>query len=155
LAEEGRRRKSLTPLQSELQPPADWTPPGPVAEQYKTKVKQEKRAPTTTRGMVLQGTKRFLFIGGALATGAATVGILIEYFSGATPGSVFPLVFYITGAVVMAGAAYMTLEGPGWADYEYGIQQEEKESWIANALAPVSLGLTLIGIGVALEVFLF
>ena len=152
MAEQGRRRKSLTPLESELQPPADWTPPGPVAEQYRVKVRPEKRAPTTTRGMLVRGLWRLALFVSLIGAAIGVVGFLFVYFADADAAATFPLLFYIAGALVMGGGLWSTF-GHEWAP-EGGYEQFEKETWIAEAFAYFAAGSAVIAAGFLLELLI-
>jgi hypothetical protein len=149
MGDEPRKRSGLTPLSGELRVEADWTPPGPVAEQYKPKVRAEKRAPTTTRGMLLHGLKRLGLFVGAVGAGIAIVGALIVYFADADAATTFPVLFLVAGALVMGGGLWSVF-GHEWAP-ETGYEQIEKESWVSDVFAYFVLGAAIIGVGLLLD----
>lgn len=150
MAAEGRRRKSLTPLESELQPPADWTPPGPVAEQYKPKVKAEKRAPTTTRGMLLHGLKRFMLFSAAVVGGVAALALLIIVLADTSPERTFMLSFMIAGAVLGIGGVL----GSTGSEAHWYYDVEERQSAFDYSFVYVAFGALLFGLGVLFEILL-
>src|SRR5713226_1949540 len=92
--EERRRRKDLTPMSGELHAPADWTPPGPVAEEYKPK-KKEKPLPKTRREVFFAGIRRALFILVLLGGLTTLVAVLVVLFSDTEAARAFPLTFYV------------------------------------------------------------
>jgi hypothetical protein len=140
----------LTPLESELRQQADWTPPGPVAEEYRVKPKREKRAPATTRGMLLHGLKRLGVFVAAVGAAIGVVGLLLVYFGDADAATTFPILFYVAGTLVMGGGLWSVV-GHEWAP-ETGYEQVDKESWVSDAFAYFVVGAAVVGAGVLIEV---
>jgi uncharacterized membrane protein YidH (DUF202 family) len=151
MEDERRRKQGLTPLSGELHAPEAWTQPGPVAEQYKPKVKPEKRAPTTTRGMLVHGVKRFVLVLAGLGAATALVALAFVWLADASAARAFPLTFYLAGALVIAGGVLLSTGGSADWIPEAGFEREERESWIGSSLVYVAIGIPLIAIGALLD----
>ncbi len=143
--DERHRRHGLTPLSGELKAPADWTPPGPVAERYVQR--KEKRPPTTRRDVLLHGLRRFVLISAGLGGGIALIAVLILWLGDASASRVFPLAFYLGGA--MFGAAAV-LGGTGVYEAEYW-DRAEREQAFNMSFVYGAFGVALIGVGVLLD----
>jgi hypothetical protein len=144
---EGRRRRQLTPLSGELRTP-EWTPPEPVKERrWKRK---EKPAPTTRAGVVLHGLLRFALIFAGIAGATALIALLVVWSSNASATHVFPRAFYFAGA---GTAAVAFLGGTGTYNRWYRTRSEH-EVMVSRSFVYGVLAVLLIGIGVALEIFL-
>jgi len=128
-----------------LKPPMDWKPTDPTRESRRQKVKPS--APTTRVGVVLQGLRRFALISAGLAGAIALISALIVWRSDASSSRVFPIAFYIGGALLGASAF---LGGTGTYEPEYW-NRRERERAFNMSFAYAAFGVVLIGIGVMLE----
>ena len=108
---DGRTRRQLTPLSSELQAPADWTAPGPIAEEYKPK--KVKRPPRTRKEVLLRGLRRLAITLGLLAGGTALVAFLIVQFWDTSVDRTFTFAYYIAGGGLLA-VAFLGSTGRRW-----------------------------------------
>jgi hypothetical protein len=149
---EGRTRRHLTPLGEELRAPAGWTPPGPVAEEYKPK-RLSKGPPKTVKGMIGRGLLRFGVILGGLGGSTALVAYLIDRSSESSAAKIFPLVFYVVGALIAGSAVMVTTTSAGVVLEDSSIRGEREER-ISSSFVTIAVGVSIIAVGVALEVVL-
>ena len=140
-----RGRKDLTPISGQLHAPADWTPPGPVAEEYKPK--KEKPLPKTRREVLLHGLRRFALISGGLGGGIAGIAVLIVWLGHSSSSRVFPLAFYPGGVLLGAGAVF---GGTGTFEAEYW-DRAGREHAFNMSFVYAAFGVALIGVGVLLD----
>jgi len=136
-------------MSGELRAEMNWTPADPVVE--KPRPKKVKHPPVTRRGMVLHGLVRFALISGGLSGGIALIGLLIVWRGGGSAARVFPLCFYVGGALLAASAFF---GGTGTYDPEYWDRSEREYACNMSFVYGV-FGIGLIGIGAVLENFLF
>jgi hypothetical protein len=145
---EGRTRRELTPLSSELQAPADWTAPGPVAEEYKPK--KVKQPPRTRREVLLRGLRRLAIILGLLAGGTALAAFLIVQLWDTSVDRTFTLAYYVAGGGLLAVAFLGSTGG----DVDWYWDRGEREEAFNFSFVYALFGFLLIGVAVLLEVVL-
>jgi hypothetical protein len=151
MVEDERRRKSdLTPMSGELNAPADWVPPGPVAEEHR--IKKEKPLPRTRREVVVAGIRRMLFILALLVGLVALAGVLIVQFSDTQPARAFTLSFYLGGALIAGGGVLGATTGPS-ADWmpAGGFDRAERDRAFNMSFVYGTFGVALIAVGVLLD----
>jgi hypothetical protein len=95
----------------------------------------------------LHGLARFALILGGLIGGVALIATLIVWLGGASSGRVFPIAFYIAGALLGSAAFF---GGTGTYAPEYW-SRGERERAINMSFVYGAVGVILIGIGVLLE----
>ncbi|HEV8602340.1 MAG TPA: hypothetical protein VGQ68_02985 [Gaiellaceae bacterium] len=139
------RRRDLTPLSGELEARAEWTPPGPVAEQHRPK--KEKAPPATWSGALLSGLRRFILILALLAALLGGAALLLVQLSDTEPSRAFPLAFYLGGAVITLGGF---LHAAG-SSAPYYFEREEREAAFTMSFAYVAFGVALVVIGAVLD----
>jgi hypothetical protein len=149
LGEERRRKQDLTPMSGELNAPADWVPPGPVAAEHR--IKKEKPLPRTRRQVVLAGIRRIVIILALLVGLIALVGLLLVEFKGMKPARAFPLAFYLGGALIAAGGVLGATTGPMYGMPVAGISRSEHEHAVNWSFVYGFFGVTLIAVGVLLD----
>ncbi len=121
-----------------------WTPADPTRNERRRKA---KAPPTTRGGVLLNGLARFALILGGLISGVALIATLIVWLGGASSGRVFPIAFYLAGAL-LGSAAFFGSTGtyaPGYWD------RGERERAFNMSFVYGGFGVILIGIGVLLE----
>jgi hypothetical protein len=143
---EDRRRRRLTPLSGELRT-EEWTPPPVVKPRRERKAKP---APTTRAGMILFGLRRFGLIAFGVVGATALVAVAVVWLSDSTAARVFPRTFYFSGA---AFAALAFLGGTGMYSRVYRSRSEHEFAVNASFVYGL-IAVILVGIGVALEIFL-
>jgi hypothetical protein len=145
-----RRKQDLTPMSGELNAPADWVPPGPVAEEHR--IKKEKPLPRTRRQVVLGGLRRVVIILALLVGLIALVGLLLVEFKGTKPARAFPLAFYLGGALIAGGGVLGATSGPSrnWRPVG-GFDRAEREHAFNMSFVYGFFGVALIGVGVLLD----
>jgi hypothetical protein len=137
----GRRRSSLTPLESELRftDPAPPTPPS-AWQRTRRRLRRERRPPTTLHGAIAAGVLRL-----GLAVGLASVAaLLVDHWLHRTTA----LGFYVVGGFVLSAAVLMSAGDVG-TPYYYG--QAERERRVKLSISYVIAGVLVIAIGVAIE----
>jgi hypothetical protein len=143
---EDRRRRRLTPLSGELRT-EEWTPR--PAEKPRRE-RKAKPAPTTRAGMILFGLRRFGLIAFGVVGATALVAIGVVWLSDSTAAHVFPRTFYFAGA---AFAALAFLGGTGMSSRMYR-SRSDHEFAVSASFVYGLIAVILVGIGVALEIFL-
>jgi hypothetical protein len=133
------RRRSLTPLESELRiphaPPAT-TKPG----RFQSLRRRERRPPTTRRGAAARGLLRL-----GIAVGAASgVALLIDHVTGRNT----PFGFYVAGAAVLAIAFFTSASDMGTRHYYSRGEREHRVNW---SFAYMLAGALVVAIGVAID----
>ena len=141
---EPRRRRTLTPLSGELKAPVAWTPADPTRKERRRKT---KAPPTTRGGVLLHGLGRFALFMGGLIGGVALIATLIVWLGGGSSGRVFPIAFYIAGAL-LGSAAFFGSTGTYAPRYW---DRGERERAFNMSFVYGAFGVILIGIGVLLE----
>jgi hypothetical protein len=144
MEQEPRRRRTLTPLSGELRAPVAWTPADPTRKERRRKA---KAPPTTRGGVLLHGLARFALLLGSLIGGVALIATLIVWLGGASSGRVFPIAFYIAGALLGSAAFF---GGTGTYAPEYWDRGERERAFNMTFVYGV-FAVILIGIGVLLE----
>jgi hypothetical protein len=134
------RRRSLTPLESELRADVD-----PASERKPRLVSRlprprKRRPPTTLRGAVARGLLR-LAITLAIASGIA---LLIDHLTGRDTS----FGFYIVGAAILA-IAFFTSASDMSTGYWY--KQREREQRINWSFAYMLAGALVIAVGVLID----
>jgi hypothetical protein len=133
------RRRSLTPLESELRPSH-----APIADKpsaiERLRWRRAKRVPTTLRGAILHGLTR-LGIAVAVASGIA---LALDHW--VDRGTAFG--FYIVGAAVLAVAFGMSA-APIRTPYYY--RQGDRELRVRMSFSYILAGAIVIAIGAAIE----
>ena len=133
------RRRSLTPLESELRIP--YGPPPPTKPGRRERFRRrERRPPTTTRGAVARGLLRL-----GIAVGAASgVALLIDHFTGRDT----QFGFYVTGAGVLAIAFFTSASDMGTQYYYSRGEREQRVNW---SFAYMLAGALVVAIGVVID----
>ncbi len=145
---EERTRRQLTPLGSELQAPADWTAPGPVAEEYKPK--KVKLPPRTRKEVLLRGLRRLAITLALLAGGTALVAFLLVQFADTSVDRTFTLAYYIAGGGLLAAAFF----GSTGSEVDWYWDRGEREEAFNYSFVYALFGFLLIGVAVLLETVL-
>jgi hypothetical protein len=136
-----QRRRSLTPLESELRPSAHRAEERP--SRFERLRRREKRAPTTTRGAVARGLLRL-----GIAVGAASgVALLVSHFTGR--GTAFG--FYVVGAAILAIAFFTSASPMGARVSYYTDSRSEREHRINWSFAYILAGALVVAIGVLID----
>lgn len=133
------RRRSLTPLESELR-----VRPQPESEKpsrFERLRSRERRPPTTTRGAVARGLLRLAIVVGA----ASGLALLIDHVSGRSTA----FGFYILGAVIL-GIAFMTSASNMGARGAY--TQAEREHRVTWSFSYILAGAIVVVLGVLIDV---
>jgi hypothetical protein len=135
-------------MSGELRAPADWTPPGTVEEKHR--VRRERQIPTTRRGALVHGLRRFVVILAILCALVATAALLAVAFTDTSPARALALAFYAGGALITVGGFLnvSSYESPEW--YTPDVRQEA----FGMSFAYAAFGLVLIGVGVVLDTLL-
>jgi hypothetical protein len=133
------RRRSLTPLDSELRRPAEPKIGKPsLLERLR---RRERRPPTTTGGAVARGLLRL-----AIAVGAACgVALLIDHLVDRTEA----FGFYIVGAAILAIAFMTSASNMGTRGTYTRAEREQRVNW---SFAYVLAGAIVVAIGVLIDV---
>ena len=136
-----RRRKSLTPLESELRFPTEVAPARPsTLERIRRPLRRERRPPQTLRRAIAAGVLRLVIALGL----ASVVALLVDHWMHRQTA----LGFYIVGGALL-GVAVLMSAGDVGTPYYYG--QGERERRVSMSFAYVLAGLVVIAIGVAIE----
>jgi hypothetical protein len=136
------RRRSLTPLESELRPRSE--PADERAGPYERwRARRERRPPTTTRSVVARGLLRL-----GIAVGAACgIGLLLDYLTGR--GGSFG--FYVVGAALFT-IAFFTSASPMGSRTQYSTaSRDDREQRVRWSFAYILAGVVLVLIGVAID----
>jgi hypothetical protein len=134
-----QRRRSLTPLESELRPDHRATAPKPD-RLARLRRRRERRPPTTFTGAVARGLLRL-----GIAVGAASgIALLLSHFTGR--GAAFG--FYVVGAGVLA-VAFLTSATNVNTPYYYRVAERERR--VSMSFAYMLAGGVVVLIGVAIE----
>jgi hypothetical protein len=133
-------------MSGELKVAADWTPPGPVVEQPKA----EKMPPANPRDILLRGLLRFAVISVGLSGGLTLLATLFVWQGSAAPARVFPLTFFVGGAVLGIGAV---MGGTG-TNVDWYWDRGEREEAFNYSFVYVVFAAVLIAVGVALDAYL-
>jgi hypothetical protein len=144
-----RRKQDLTPMSGELNAPADWVPPGPVAEEHR--IKKEKPLPRTRREVLLAGIRRVVIILVLLVGLIALVGLLLVEFKGTKPARAFPLAFYLGGALIAGGGVLGATTGPMYGMPAVRLSRAEHEHAVNWSFVYGGFGVALIAVGVLLD----
>jgi len=135
-----QRRRSLTPLESELRTRSE--PATPSKPNLFERVRgRERRPATTNRGAVARGLLRL----GSAVGAASGVALLIDHFTGRNT----QFGFYVVGAAVLA-IAFLTSASPMGTRY-YSSSRREREQRINWSFAYMLAGALVIAIGVAID----
>jgi hypothetical protein len=135
-----RRRKSLTPLESELRFQEPAAPRAPSTwQRAHRRFKRERRPPSTLAVAIAAGLLRL-----ALAAGAAS---LVALLANRLLGRQTALGFYVVGGALLAVA----LGTSGGTGRRYYGTQYDRERRVNLSFSYVLAGLVVIAIGVAIE----
>ena len=108
------------------------------------------KPPTTRSGVLLHGLARFTLLLGGLICGVGLIATLIAWLGGASSGRVFPIAFYIAGAL-LGSAAFFGSTGTYAPEYW---DRGERERAFNMTFVYGAFAVILIGIGVLLETVL-
>ncbi len=136
------RRRSLTPLESELRAHQE----APITREPslldRLRRRRERRPPTTLAGVVARGLLRL-----AIAVGVASgVALAVDHWTGRTTA----FGFYVVGAAVLA-IAFLTSASDLSMPYYY--RRGDREQRIRMSFAYMLAGALVVAIGVAIELF--
>ena len=139
------RRRTLTPLESELRATEDVAPAAPeLRTRFERRFRRRRRQPTTLVGALLHGVLR-LAVAVAVASGIA---LLLDDWLHRSAA----LGFYIVGAALLA-VAFGTSTGLGraatWQAYSYGAETQARR--LNLGVAYILAGALVLGIAVAIE----
>jgi MFS family permease len=141
------KRRSLTPLESELRAREESVAPAPpgLVTRLRRRYRQDPRRPATIGGVLMRALMRL----GVAVTVASAVALLIDHWLHRSRA----LGFYIVGAALLA-VAFSTSVGAsgqmgGWYFYR-GPQEQARR--INTGIAYIVAGALVIGIAVAIEV---
>jgi hypothetical protein len=141
------KRKTLTPLSSELRVAEPYVPPRP-SRWRGWRESRRKPPPTTTGGAVLLGIKRYV-TALAIAVGVVVgLGLLAIWAADARPERAFPLAFYLGGVLVAGGGAFASAD-MGGSDWYW--TQHEKEQRVSMSFVFIAVGLPIIVAGVVID----
>ena len=143
---EDRRRRRLTPLSGELRT-EEWTPP-PVEKPRRER--KPKPAPTTRGEMILFGLRRFGLIAFGVVGATLLVGLAVVWLWDSTAARALPRTFYFAGAAFGALAFF----GGTGMYYPWRRSRSEQEFAVNASFVYGLVAVILVGIGVALEVYL-
>jgi hypothetical protein len=136
-------------MSGELKASVEWAPVDPVAQKPKRRRKR-RTPPTTRRGAILFGLRRLglvlSWLGGAVALAAA----LVVWLGGGPTGRVFPLAFYLAGALLGVVAV---LGGTGTSSPVYW-ERPSREQAFNSSFVYAGLALLLIAVGFLLDYLL-
>ena len=136
-------------MSGELKASVEWAPVDPVAQKPKRRRKR-RTPPATRRGAILFGLRRLglilLGLGGAVAFAAA----LVIWLGGGSAARVFPLAFYLAGALLGAVAV---LGGTGTSSPVYW-ERQSREQAFNSSFVFAGLALLLIAVGFLLDYLL-
>ena len=134
-----QRRRSLTPLESELRPDhrATVAKPDRLA---RLRRRRERRPPTTFAGAVARGVLRL----GIAVAAASGIALLVAHLTGR--GTAFG--FYVVGAGVLA-VAFLTSATNMNTPYYYRVAERERR--VSMSFAYMLAGALVVLIGVAIE----
>ena len=142
------KRRSLTPLSSELTIQPDAAPARPSLWQRVRSRRPPRPVPTTRRDIILAGVKRFLYtmlgLGAAISVGA----LVIVWVADVDVKTAFMIMFFAGGAL-LAGGGVMASADMGGSDYYWS--QEEKEQRVSYSFVFIAVGLPLLAAGFLLE----
>lgn len=134
------RRRSLTPLESELRATHRTHRPHLPSRFERLRRRRERRPPTTLRGAVARGLIRL-----GLAVGVASgVALLVDHWTGRTTA----FGFYVVGAAILAIAFFTSAADMGTG---YWYRQGEREARVSRSFAYMLAGVLVVGIGVLVE----
>jgi hypothetical protein len=136
------RRKTLTPLESELRPEEPQRPsrpPGPVTR-LRRRRQRERRPPATLAGAVRRGLGRLAIV---IAVASAVALVVARY---ADRRASFGL--YAVGAFVLLAAVLMSSAGTGTRFY---FSASERERRVRLSLSYVLAGALVVAIAVLMD----
>ena len=144
--QEPRRRRPLTPLESELRP-SGWEfererRRNPVRRALR-RLRRRREPPKTLAGALARGLVRLAV---TVAVGAAVAALLVRWLD--RPLAVG---FYIVGGALLAAAFFLSAADMETPDYALAGEPHEREYRVNSSFAYVLMGLVLIGVGVVLE----
>lgn len=142
------KRRSLTPLSSELTIRAEPAPKPPSALRRLRERKRNKPVPTTKMGVVVAGVERFLFTIAALTALISVAAVLLIWLADVEPKRAFMAMFLAGGCLLVGGGA-MSAADMGGSDYYW--DQQEKEQRVSYSFVFIVVGLPLIAVGLLLE----
>jgi hypothetical protein len=135
---EPRRRRTLTPFDSELrfaEPPRAHRA-GPLARLRR----RRRQPPTTFRGAIAVGLLRLAVVV-AVASGVA---LLLDHFTGRPT----PFGFYVVGAFVLF-AGFLTSSGN--VGMHYRITQSDREGRVSRSFSYLFAGIAILAVAVTVD----
>ena len=144
--QEPRKRRPLTPLESELRP-SGWEfererRRSPVRRVLR-RLRRRREPPKTLAGALARGVVRLAL---TVAVGAGIAALLVRWLD--RPLSVG---FYIVGGAMLAAAFFLSAADTHTPDHALLGEPGEREYRVRSSFAYVLMGLVLIGVGVVLE----
>jgi hypothetical protein len=150
MTEPRRRRRALTPMSGELRlREADV---GLGVERRGRRPRRQrgsKPPPTTWRGAIALGVRRFAAILAIVSVLIAVAALLLVWLAETDTARTFTLAFYLAGVGLLAGAFFSTA-APMDTDHWHDVPQRSRV--ISDSFVYVALGLCLVGIGAFLDV---
>ena len=137
---EPRRRRTLTPFESELRFDDPLHPATPMRRLRRRRRRKERQPPTTLRGAIAHAVVRLVLVV-AIATGVA---VLLDRL--ADRPAAFG--FYVVGAFVLL-AGFMLSTGNGGARYAY--TRGERERRVNLGFSYVLAGVVILAVAVAVD----
>jgi hypothetical protein len=138
------RRRSLTPLESELRPKAYREPEAP--SRWERLRRRERRPPKTTAEAVVRG---LIILGIAIGV-ASGIALLVDHFTGRAAS----FGFYVVGAALLAIAFVTSAGGMGARPY-YAAQgsRAEREQRVSWSFSYILAGALVVLVGVLIDLF--
>jgi hypothetical protein len=155
--EERRRRERLTPLSGELKEMFDYQPPDPTKVEKPPRRRRERHAPTTRRGVILNGLLRLTLLLGAVAGAVVLIDWLVARHWDKSFEQTLPTAFYFAGAAV---GVLALLGGTGVGrSYRYGAgygpqPNVPRQTAVNTSFFLGGLAAFLFGLGLALDYLL-
>ena len=148
-----RRRRRLTPLSGELKEMVEWQPPDPTKVEKPPRLRRERRAPTTRRGVILHGLLRLTLLLAGVVGAVLLVAELVAWHWGRSFEHDLPTAFYLAGAGV---GALAVLGGTGMGrGYRYGGYgwdvSAPRQTAVNTSFFFGLLAVFLFGLGLALD----
>jgi hypothetical protein len=145
-----RGRRSLTPMTGELRATDDV-----FREQERRRLRvlrrsrRERQPPQTFSEMVARGLVRAALVLALVGAAAVAIAIVVGRSRGWETGRSVSVGLYVGGAILMAGAFFLTSSDVGSWEYK---DAGERAGTITSGFAYIFLGLCLIGLGFAADV---
>jgi hypothetical protein len=142
------KRRSLTPLQSELTIQPNAAPARPSAWRRLRGTRRQRPVPTTRGGIILGGIKRFLYTMLALGAAVSIGALALVWLADVDVKTAFMIMFFAGGILLVGGGVFSTAD-MGGSDWYW--TQHEKDQRVGYSFVFVAVGLPLLAAGFLLE----